>query len=189
MWSERRFTAPRPDCPNPERWHARDEQATEDEVTNLVGAMVGALQPNLCVESGTYMGDTAWAIGTALVRNGIGHLFTLEIDRVRFEAAQAMLNIPTVTVVHTSSLTWTPPASIDFAWIDCDAQRRQLVLRAWLPWMHERTVVGIHDTGPQHPVRDLLRPLEDEGLLLSVLDLPTPRGVCFARVRGSDQRW
>jgi predicted O-methyltransferase YrrM len=182
MRSERTFTAPRPDCPHPQRWHARDEQATEDEVTALVGAMVGALQPDLCVESGTYMGDTAWAIGVALKRNGQGHLFTLENDRMRFEAAQAMLQLPTVTVVHASSLVWQPPAPIDFAWIDCDASRRHLVLRAWLPWMHDRTVVGIHDTGPQHPVRELLRPLEHEGLL-SLLDLPTPRGVSFARIR------
>lgn len=184
MYVERTFTAPRPDCPHPERWHARDNQATEDEVTELVGAMVRAVQPDLCVESGTYMGDTAWTIGTALHRNGHGHLYTLEIDRQRYEAARAMLHIDTVTVVNASSLAWTPPGPIDFAWIDCDAQRRQLVLRAWLPWMHHRTVVGIHDTGPQHPVRDLLRPLEDEGILLSVLELPTPRGVVFARVKG-----
>jgi hypothetical protein len=47
--------------------------------------------------------------------------------------------------------------------------------------MHDRTVVGFHDTGPQHPVRELLHPLEDEGLLAPIY-LPTPRGVCFARV-------
>jgi predicted O-methyltransferase YrrM len=183
---ESTWTSPRPDCPHPEYWHAPDEQATEDEVTALVGAMVAALQPDIVVESGTYNGDTAEAIARNLWRNGHGHLWTLEVDRVRAgDAAARLTRSPygeAVSVIFGSSLVWQPPGPIDFAWIDCDASRRHLVLRAWLPWMHDRTVVGIHDTGPQHPVRELLRPLEDEGLL-SLLDLPTPRGVSFARIR------
>jgi predicted O-methyltransferase YrrM len=183
MPTEAAFTAARSDCPNPAYWHAPDDQATEDEVTELVAAMVRALQPEVCVESGTYTGTTTWAIGYALAKNQHGHLYSLEVDYARYRQADEQLKgHRKITIVHTSSLVWQPPAPIDFAWIDCDASRRHLVLRAWLPWMHDRTVVGIHDTGPQHPVRELLRPLEAEGLL-SLLDLPTPRGVSFARIR------
>lgn len=182
--TENTWTAPRPDCPHPEHWHAPDAQGTEAEVTELVAAMVRALQPGLVVETGTHLGATAEAIGYALHRNGHGHLFTIEIDaQLAAQAMDRVAHLP-VTVERMSSLTWVPPGPIDFAWLDSDAHRRQLEVRAYLPWMHDRTVVGIHDTGPQHPVRGLLQPLEDEGLLLSPLYLPTPRGVCFARVRG-----
>lgn len=180
--AESTWTKPRPDCPHPEWWHAPDAQGTEAEVTELVAGFVRALQPELVVETGTHLGATAAAIGWALHRNGHGRLITLEVDRHLCEVAAARVEHLPVEVVCMSSLAWTPPGPIDFAWLDSDAHRRQLELRAYLPWMHDRTVVGIHDTGPQHPVRELLRPLEAEGLL-SLLDLPTPRGVSFARIR------
>lgn len=184
---ESTWTAPRPDCPHPQYWHAPDAQGTEDEVTELVAAMVRALQPELVVETGTHLGATAEAIGRALRRNGHGHLITLEVDRyIAAQAAVRVHGLP-VDVRAQSSLTFTPPGPIDFAWFDSDAHRRQLEIRAYLPWMHARTVIGVHDTGPQHPVRELLRPLEADGVLLSVLDLPTPRGVVFARVKGAQQ--
>jgi hypothetical protein len=85
-------------------------------------------------------------------------------------------------VLTTSSLDYTPEQPIDFAWFDSDTRARPEEFRRYLPWMHDRTVVGFHDTGPQHAVRALLAPLEADGLLVSPLYLPTPRGVCFARV-------
>lgn len=181
---ESTWTPPRPDCPHPERWHSTDAFSTEDEVTALVAALVGALQPDVVVETGTFVGNTAAAIGAALKANGHGELFTVEIERDLAEQARARCAGLPVTVVHGSSLEFNPGRPVDFAWFDCDSYRRQGAFRQLLPWMHDRTVVGFHDTGPQHPVRGLLAPLEAEGLLVSPLYLPTPRGVCFARVGG-----
>lgn len=175
------FTRPRPDCPRPERWHATDAYATEVEVTALVAAMVTALQPDFVVETGTHIGNTAEAIGRALLANGHGRLVTLEVNAgLAAGACKRCEGLP-VEVVCGHSLAWSPPQPIDFAWLDSDSLRRHEELRALLPWMHERTVIGVHDTGPQHPVRGLLATLESEGLI-SPLYLPTPRGVCFTRV-------
>jgi hypothetical protein len=184
--SEGRFTAPRSDCPHPERWHSTDEDSTELEVSELVGAMVTALQPDLVVETGTAFGQTAELIGRALKRNGQGRLVTLEVDPERVQAAKERCHGLPVEVVQASSLEYMPPGPADFAWFDSLTHLRPQEFRRWLPHMHDRTVVGFHDTGPQHPVRGLLQPLEEEGLLAPMY-LPTPRGVCFARV--TPKKW
>lgn len=179
---ESTWTPPRPDCPHPERWSSVDAQATEVEVTEIVAAMVRALQPDFVVETGSWVGTTSQAIGEALQRNGRGRLVSLEVNpHVAQLAAHSCEGLP-VTVLTQSSLDYTPEQPIDFAWFDSDITARPLEFRAYLPHMHSRTVVGFHDTGPQHRVRSLLEPLEAEGLLVSPLYLPTPRGVCFARV-------
>ena len=179
--TEARYTAPREDCPHPERWHSADPDSTEHEVTELVAAMVTALQPDFVVETGTAFGQTAEAIGRALQRNGQGRLVSLEVDPARVAASRARCEGLPVTVEQTPSLDYTPDSPVDFAWFDSLVDLRPEEFRRYLPHMHPRTVVGFHDTGPQHRVRDLLRPLEAEGLI-TPLYLPTPRGVCFARV-------
>lgn len=179
---ESMWTQPRPDCPNPERWSAVDAYATENEVTELVAAMVRALQPDFVVETGAWVGTTTRAIGEALARNGRGELISLEIDPEKADlAARRCAGLP-VTVLNISSLDWMPTKLVDFAWFDSDCAARPREFELYLPWMSPRAVAGFHDTGPQHPVRGLLEPLERRGLLVSPLYLPTPRGVCFARV-------
>ncbi len=44
--------------------------------------------------------------------------------------------------------------------------------------MHDRTLVGFHDTAPHHGYRPTL-----DALGIALLDLPTPRGVTFGRIR------
>jgi predicted O-methyltransferase YrrM len=143
--------------------------------------MVRALQPELVVETGSWIGTTAAAIGNALRSNGHGRMVTLEIDPHLAKRTRDRVGGLPVTVLNQSSLGWTPDAPIDFAWFDSDAHRRHDEFLAYLPWMHARTVVGFHDTGPQHPVRPFLDRLVADGVLEAPLYLPTPRGVCFAR--------
>lgn len=178
---ESTWTKPRPDCPNPHYWTSADAMATEAEVTELVAAMVRALQPDFCIETGSWIGTTSHAIGEALARNGHGELVSLEIDVDKCEEARARCAGLPVTVLGASSMTYTPERPVDFAWFDSACELRPLEFFRYLPAMHDRTVVGFHDTGPQHPVRELLVPLERDGTL-QPLYLPTPRGVMFARV-------
>lgn len=174
------FTPPRPDCPHPGRWHADTAGATEHEVTELVAALVRALQPDTVIETGVLHGHTTRAIGEALARNGRGHLHALEFDqRYAAEAARALRHLP-VTVHQQSSLTYDPPGPIDFAWLDSDLDTRWREIERYWPYLHDRTVIAIHDTGPQHPVRATLERFADK---LVLLDLPTPRGVTIARLR------
>jgi predicted O-methyltransferase YrrM len=167
----------------PAYWTSADSDSTETEVTALVAAFVVALQPEFVIETGTAFGQTTEAIGQALHRhaNGHGRLVSLETDPERVEFARARCAGLPVEIRQESSLEYTPECPVDFAWFDSLFHLRPLEFRRYLPWMHARTVVGFHDTGAQHPVRGLLAPLEDEGWIVP-LYLPTPRGVCFARV-------
>ena len=61
-------------------WHITAQESAEDEVSDLAGAFIRALQPEVVVETGTYTGQTAVRIGGALAVNGHGHLWTIEID-------------------------------------------------------------------------------------------------------------
>jgi predicted O-methyltransferase YrrM len=155
--------------------------ATEVEVTELVAAMVRALQPDYVVETGSWTGDTTEAIGHALARNGHGELVSLEIDEEKAALAQARCGGLPVTVLNRSSMAWTPERPVDFAWFDSAPELRPQEFLRYSIAMHDRTVVGFHDTGEHHPVRGLLAPLERDGIL-AALYLPTPRGACFARV-------
>jgi predicted O-methyltransferase YrrM len=181
--SEALFTHPNDDCPAPEHWHAVDAYATEDEVTELVAAMVRALQPEFVIETGSWVGTTTQAIGKALDRNGHGELVAVEIDRDKSLIARGRCASLPVTVLNVSSLDYVPTKPVDFVWFDSDPATRPRELELYLPWMHHRTVVGFHDTGPQHRVREFLSPFEASGVL-QPLYLPTPRGVCFSRING-----
>jgi predicted O-methyltransferase YrrM len=164
-------------------WHITAQESAEDEVSDLAGAFVRALQPEAVVETGTYTGQTAARIGEALAVNGHGHLWTVEIDPgFAATAEDACQGLP-VTVVRGSSLDWQPPASIDFAWIDSgDAATRAQEIRSWLPLFSPGAVIGVHDTNPGHsPVGDAVAGLIAEGLVAGIT-LRTPRGVSFLQV-------
>lgn len=182
--SEARFTRPRPDCPNPEHWSSTDDDSTEIEVTALVAAFITALQPEFVLETGTAWGQTAEAIGVALKDNDHGMLITLEVDTFRAgHSRERCAGLP-VVVLEIPSLEYTPNRPIDFAWFDSLCELRPHEFVRYLPHMSSRAVVGFHDTGPQHPVRGLLDRLVEHEMLPEPLYLPTPRGVCFARIEG-----
>jgi hypothetical protein len=181
--SEGRWTEPRVDCPHPERWHADDAESTELEVTELVSAFVRALRPDYCIETGTAWGQTAAHVGLVLRHAGNGRLDTLEPDPERWAYATARCAGLPVTVHRAESLTFHPSSPVDFAWFDSLCELRVPEFRAYHPWMHTSTVVGFHDTGPHKPMREHIDQLAAEGLIAPIY-LPTPRGVCFARVVG-----
>jgi hypothetical protein len=181
---ESAFTPATEWCPHPEWWHADDAGATEDEVTELVAAFVRALQPQVCIETGTHTARTAIAIGTALQRNGHGHLWTVESDPLLAKPAEMLTRHLPVTVVCANSLSWDPPGDIEFAWFDSGIGQRQYEIMRYYDQgrFAHGALIGIHDTGPQHPVHDLLRPLFESTALYAELSFRTPRGVTFARV-------
>jgi hypothetical protein len=196
---ESRFTDPRPDCPHPERWHSTDADSTELEVTHLVRAFVGALRPDVVVETGTAWGQTAIAIGKALDEGGYGGvLHTIEPDPERCASVRQKLGPLPVIVHETTSLEWIAGLEpgdtwfggdqlgerpkIGFAWFDSLHHLRVPEFLALRPHMTKGAVVGFHDTGPhQGGLREEIEQLEEQGKLLPMF-LPTPRGVCFAEV-------
>lgn len=182
---ESTFTGARAFCPRPERWHSPDIQATESEVAMLVAALVRATQPDQVVETGTYLGHTAYLIGQTLDLSGHGHLTTLERDPELAEQARSLCVGLPVTVVTGDTLEFTPSSPIDFAWFDSGPDIRADEFRRLHPHMHGQTVVGFHDCGPQHSVWGQVMELIQDGLLERPLLIHSPRGVCFANVRGT----
>lgn len=179
--TERTWTQPRPDCPHPEHWHAPDPDSTEQEVSLLVGAFVRALQPELVVETGTAFGQTAEAIGAALVANEHGHLITYETDPRRAALATDRCAGLPVTVINRSSLDGSLERQIDFAWFDSLLHLRRAEFLRFRQCMTTGAIVGFHDCGPQHPVRVDVETLAQHGYLRPIY-LRTPRGVMFAEV-------
>lgn len=178
MPPESQFTPASDWCPHPEWWNAPDGMATEFEVLELVAAFVRAVQPEVVVETGTHRGFGAEAIGQALERNGHGHLWTLEVDEALYEeASERTAGLPVTCLLQDSS-TWLAPGPIDFAWFDSETALRVPEFQRFRQWMHGRTVVGFHDTSPHHGYRPSL-----DGLGIQLLDVPTPRGVTFGRVK------
>jgi predicted O-methyltransferase YrrM len=185
--SESRHTPPRPDCPHPEWWHAPDSEATETEVSHLIAALVGAIHPELCVETGSHLGHTAQLIGQALSANGHGHLYSLEVDPARAAAARtATAGLP-VTVLEQSSVEWTPPGQLDLCFIDSLYELRKAEILLYRPHLRRPGgIVVIHDTtsaqrGHYWDVRADVEALEAEGVLRPVF-LATPRGVAICEV-------
>jgi predicted O-methyltransferase YrrM len=174
-------------CPHPEWWHSdmSDPDPAEAEVSALVYAMIRATQPEVVVETGTATGVTAEMIGRALLDNGHGHLWTVEIDPVAAaKATRLVAGLPVTVAVH-DSLDWWPPDKIDFAWIDSGpAHVRVGEVNRWQQVFTPGALIGVHDTAPtmsRDVTRSALHALLD-GLGWHYLDLATPRGVTIAQV-------
>jgi predicted O-methyltransferase YrrM len=178
LLGEERFTPPRDDCPHPEFWHSADDESTEFEVTELVGALVRATQPELVVETGTAWGQTAEAIGRALAANGHGRLVSLEVDRDRALAARRRCAGLPVTILTRPSLGYDAPRTVGLLWLDSAIGLRVAEYHHFRPSLRPGAVVGFHDTGPQHGYRDDVEALDG----VRFVYLRTPRGVSIGEV-------
>jgi hypothetical protein len=179
--AESTWTAPRTDCPHPEWWSSTDPQSTELEVSELVAAFVRALQPEYVVETGTCLAQTAYIIGLALTANGHGRLDTLETDPERAEFSRSRCTGLPVTVHCASSLDFTPPAPVGFAWLDSETWLRIPEFERFRPHVLPGAIVGFHDTAPHHgPWGRAVEALPGT----RAIRLRTPRGVTFVEVMG-----
>lgn len=195
MEPESRFTTARKDCPHPERWHSADSDSTEIEVSRLVAAFVGALRPDLVIETGTAFGQTAAMIGVELYNAGVGHLVTFEVDPERVALAAGQVAGLPVQISPEPSLDGIQ-ALIDgghagrcgFAWLDSLFDLRVPELRAIRPLLAPGAIVGIHDCGdpagtkyPQFSGQVAVAAAE---MGFGRISLPTPRGVTFLQWKG-----
>lgn len=191
---ESRFTAPTELCPHPEWWSSTDGDSTESEVAELVMGFVRGLQPRAVLETGTGFGEVAEAISDGLAQNQHGHLYTLENTGNRAQYARERLarsfGADRVTVIHTDSLAWTPPADVvfDFCWFDSFYPNRVPEFVRYRPFMRKGTIVCFHDTAPGHaagfaPGSDIRSTITDAlRRELRLVHLPTPRGMTIGEV-------
>ncbi len=166
-------------------WHALDQPSTEWEVTLMVAGLVTGLQPDSCIETGCYLGQTTMMMGQALQASGHGKLLAIDNDRQRCQQArERCVNLP-VEVLLTDARNWHPDRHFDFAFVDSgDPKDRMGDLNVLLPWLAPNAVVVFHDSGTQFGLRYQLEEwvASTRGMWRMIL-LPTPRGLAILNKR------
>ena len=181
------YTPATPECPQPELWSMLDSQTTEVEVLDFLKTLVTTVKPKLIVETGTFLGHGTVKLAEGARENGFGRVITVEFDPdirqralARFEASglsswiESRLESSLETLIH---------GTIDLLYSDSHLANREAEIRRLLPQLNPQGLLVIHDASSHFKtVRDAAHRLEAEGLISMVL-LPTPRGVVIAQRR------
>jgi len=176
-----------PECPHPERWSMIDSMTAEVEVLEFLATLVTTIKPELVVETGSFLGVSTEWIARGMKRNGFGKVISCEFDPVVYEKAKARLAgselLPWMEFRNESSLEMKVEGTIDLLFSDSDTPIREAEVKRFLPQMKPTGVILMHDASSHmRVVRDAALKMEDEGLI-SVVLLPTPRGLVIAQPR------
>lgn len=179
-------SAPRPDCHEPQLWSMFDGWTGEVETIEFLHALVRLVKPSYCVETGTWLGYTAEAIGVALRQNGRGLLDTIEYDaEVAAGTRERLASLAGIVEVHNlSSLDFTPRQPIDFLLLDSALAIRIAEFERYRPQLKHAALVVFHDTGiNNHQLEQMVRPYISGGVL-SAISFSTPRGLLVCQYEG-----
>jgi predicted O-methyltransferase YrrM len=181
------YHRPTPECPHPERWSMYDSMTAEVEVLEFLRTLVTTIKPKLVVETGTFMGVSTLWIAEALRLNGFGRIVSCEYDGKMFEAARQNIEASDygdlIDLRNESSLEMKVEGTIDLFFSDSDMPVREQEVRRYLPQISPFGVILMHDASSHlKQVREAALKLEREGLI-SVVLLPTPRGLVVAQKR------
>jgi len=181
------YTPATPECPHPELWKMYDSMSAEVEVLDFLRQLVITLKPNLVVETGTFMGVSTLAIAEGLKQNGFGRVITVEFDPKVFAKAKERIDAsglgPWIDARNQSSLDLQVEGAIDLLFSDSDIHLREREVRHFLTQISPTGLILIHDASSlQKVVREAALRLEAEGLI-SVVLVPTPRGLVVAQKR------
>jgi predicted O-methyltransferase YrrM len=187
-----------PECPHPEQWSMFDSMTAELEVLELLATLVTTLKPQLVVETGSFLGVSTEWIARGLDRNaqsGIhtgapaGKVISCEFDPVVFARAKARFEpnplAKYIDLRNESSLEMKVNGTIDLLFSDSDPDLREAEVKRFLPQMNPNGLILIHDASSYlKTVREAAKKLEREGLI-SILLLPTPRGLVVAQPKSA----
>ena len=178
-----------PECPHPERWSMIDSMTAEVEVLEFLATLVTTIKPELVVETGSFLGVSTEWIARGLARNGFGRVISCEYDPLVYERAKARFAAselqPWMKLRNESSLEMHVEGTIDMLFSDSDTPIREAEVRRFLPQMKPTGIILMHDASSHlKVVRDAALTLEAEGLI-SVVLLPTPRGLVIAQPRAN----
>jgi predicted O-methyltransferase YrrM len=176
-----------PECAHPEHWSMYDSMTAEVEVLEFLRTMVTTVKPELVVETGTFLGVSTLWIAEALKHNGFGRVVTCEYDPVVFAKAKERIDgsglSQWIECRNESSLEMKVEGTIDLLFSDSDMPIREQEVRHFLPQVNPNGVILMHDASSHLKiVREAALKLEREGLI-SVVLLPTPRGLVVAQKR------
>ncbi len=174
-----------PECPNPEMWHMYDSMTAEYEVLEFLRTLVTTLKPKQIVETGAFLGKSTIWMAEGLRDNQYGQIVSCELDPVVFEEAKRNVQASDVagwiSLKNVSSLEMVVDGPIDILFSDSDPSVREEEVRHFLPQMNPHGIILMHDASSHKPVvRDAAKKMQAEGLI-SVVFLPTPRGLVIAQ--------
>src|SRR5438034_96799 len=164
-----------------ELWSCHDIDSTEDEVIELLGSLVRATKPKVCVEVGSHIGLASFAIGAALDRNGRGELHCFEMIPESAEAARERTAGLPVTVHPIADVEYDPdglPGPIDFLFVDGHLDNRSESLVHWGPSLSANHIVAVHDSVKREQVREAIESVHP----VQRIDIVTPRGITLMRL-------
>lgn len=181
------YHRPTPECPHPERWSMYDSMTAEFEVLEFLKTLVTTAKPELIVETGSFMGVSTLWLAQGLKENGFGKIISCEFDPVVFAKAKDKVEHSSVKdwidLRNESSLEMKVDGRIDLLFSDSDMPIREQEVRRYLPQVNPYGLILMHDASSHlQQVRDAALKLEREGLI-SVVLLPTPRGLVLAQKR------
>jgi predicted O-methyltransferase YrrM len=175
------------ECPHPERWSMYDSMTAEAEVLEFLRTLITTVKPELVVETGAFLGVSTLWIAEGLKRNGFGKIISCELDPVVFAKAQEKIASSELSewieLRNESSLEMKIEGTIDLLFSDSDMPIREPEVKRFLPQINPQGLILMHDASSHlKTVRDAAFKMEAEGLL-SVILLPTPRGLVVAQKR------
>jgi predicted O-methyltransferase YrrM len=182
-----------PECPNPQLWSMIDSMTAEVEVLELLATLVTTLKPRLVVETGSFLGVSTEWIARGLERNGPladgkpGKVISCEYDPAVYAKAKSRIEAsplsPYIELRNESSLDMHIDGTIDLFFSDSDMPVREAEVKRFLPQMNPHGLILMHDASSHLKlVREAALKMQSEGLI-SVLLLPTPRGLVLAQPR------
>lgn len=176
-----------PECPEPKHWSMVDSMSAELEVLEFLATLVTTIKPRLIVETGSFLGVSTEWMARGLKRNGFGKIVSCEFDPVVYAKAKERLAASPlksfIELRNQSSLDMTVDGVIDLFFSDSDMPIREQEVKRFLPQINPNGIILMHDASSHHKVvRDAAKSMEAEGLL-SVVLLPTPRGLAIAQPR------
>ena len=164
-----------------------DSMTAEAEVLEFLRTVVTTIKPELVVETGTFSGISTLWIAEGLKANGRGRVITCEFDYEIYENAKARIAASGlgkwIELRNESSLDMKVEGTIDLFFSDSDMPIREQEIRRFLPQINPYGLILMHDASSHlKTVREAALKLEQEGLI-SVVLLPTPRGLVVAQKR------
>ena len=176
-----------PECPHPERWSMFDSMTAEVEVLEFLRAVVTTIKPELVVETGAFSGISTLWIAEGLKANARGKVISCEFDPVVYAKAKERIENSNlarwIELRNESSLEMKVEGTIDLFFGDSDIPVREQEVRRLLPQISPYGLILMHDASSHLKlVREAALKLEAEGLI-SVVLLPTPRGLVVAQKR------
>ncbi len=184
---QREYHRATPECPHPERWRMFDSMTAEAEVLEFLCTVVTTIKPELVVETGTFSGISTLWIAEGLKANGRGRVISCEFDYQIHENAKARIQASGlaewIELRNASSLEMKVEGTIDLFFSDSDLPIREQEIRRFLPQINPYGLILMHDASSHlKVVREAALKLERDGLI-SVVLLPTPRGLVVAQKR------